>query len=317
MRISPDYAEAHANLGAALTPTDAEEAIRRAGEGRRTGAGLGEGAIQSGRRLRRQRRAAGRRRRSSSCGRSWRSLRRLRGHTSRSARRFCRRARSLKPIDELNEAARLEPNSGESHYQLGLALARAGRKEEAAAALRKGRELVLSRRSQSERESRCRRRPRRGGERRSGAAPRPSSGTPSSSVPIVRSAPLSRGRAGEARRPARRQRRLPKGARTESSGCVRESESLEKLVRRPRTAQWTTPARWRRLEDYIRQAKYKEVEALLTDYVKERPTSSWGWYALGYSQFAQQKIGESISRSRSRSSSISATPRLTRFSAAI
>ena len=26
----------------------------------------------------------------------------------------------------------------------------------------------------------------------------------------------------------------------------------------------------------------------------EQPQSSWGWYALGYSQFAQQKIGESI-----------------------
>src|SRR5207253_1915270 len=27
---------------------------------------------------------------------------------------------------------------------------------------------------------------------------------------------------------------------------------------------------------------------------KEHPKSSWGWYALGYSQFAQRKIGESI-----------------------
>ena len=28
--------------------------------------------------------------------------------------------------------------------------------------------------------------------------------------------------------------------------------------------------------------------------MKQRPNSSWGWYALGYSLFAQQKIGESI-----------------------
>ena len=28
--------------------------------------------------------------------------------------------------------------------------------------------------------------------------------------------------------------------------------------------------------------------------MKERPKSSWGWYALGYSLFAQQKIGDSI-----------------------
>ena len=30
------------------------------------------------------------------------------------------------------------------------------------------------------------------------------------------------------------------------------------------------------------------------DYVQTRPASSWGWYALGYSQFAQKKIGEAI-----------------------
>ena len=47
-------------------------------------------------------------------------------------------------IAELQEAARLEPASGEAHYQLGLALARAGRKEEAAAELEKGRELVAA-----------------------------------------------------------------------------------------------------------------------------------------------------------------------------
>ena len=43
---------------------------------------------------------------------------------------------------ELQEAARLEPKSGEAHYQLGLALARAGRKEEASAELARGRALV-------------------------------------------------------------------------------------------------------------------------------------------------------------------------------
>ena len=34
--------------------------------------------------------------------------------------------------------------------------------------------------------------------------------------------------------------------------------------------------------------------AAVPQYVTERPASTWGWYALGYSQFAQQKIGESI-----------------------
>ena len=41
----------------------------------------------------------------------------------------------------MQEAARLDPSSGETHYQLGLALARAGKKDDAAVELAKGREL--------------------------------------------------------------------------------------------------------------------------------------------------------------------------------
>jgi tetratricopeptide (TPR) repeat protein len=47
-------------------------------------------------------------------------------------------------------------------------------------------------------------------------------------------------------------------------------------------------------EDYIRERRFQEVEHLLVAYVKERPKSSWGWYALGYSRFAQQKVAQSI-----------------------
>jgi tetratricopeptide (TPR) repeat protein len=54
------------------------------------------------------------------------------------------------------------------------------------------------------------------------------------------------------------------------------------------------PARVAELEGYIRDGKYADVEPLLAEYVKEHQRSSWGWYALGYSQFAQQKIGDSI-----------------------
>jgi tetratricopeptide (TPR) repeat protein len=57
------------------------------------------------------------------------------------------------------------------------------------------------------------------------------------------------------------------------------------------------------LENYIRENRYKEVEPLLASYVKEHPNSSWGWYALGYSQFAQKEIGESV-KSLSRSLSL-------------
>jgi tetratricopeptide (TPR) repeat protein len=53
-------------------------------------------------------------------------------------------------------------------------------------------------------------------------------------------------------------------------------------------------ARIAEFEADIRAGRFAEVEPRLAAYVKERPSSSWGWYALGYSQFAQQKIGESI-----------------------
>jgi len=48
------------------------------------------------------------------------------------------------------------------------------------------------------------------------------------------------------------------------------------------------------LEGYIREGRFAEVEPLVTAYVTEHPNSAWGWYALGYAQFAQKKIGASI-----------------------
>ena len=54
------------------------------------------------------------------------------------------------------------------------------------------------------------------------------------------------------------------------------------------------PTRTSELNLYFREGKYEEVEPLMAAYVKEHPKSSWGWYALGYSRFAQKKIGESI-----------------------
>jgi len=47
-------------------------------------------------------------------------------------------------------------------------------------------------------------------------------------------------------------------------------------------------------EGYIRQSRFSELEPLLADYLMVHPKSSWAWYALGYCQFAQKKIGDSI-----------------------
>ena len=54
------------------------------------------------------------------------------------------------------------------------------------------------------------------------------------------------------------------------------------------------PKRVAEFEAYFRQGRFQEVEPLLSAYVAQSPKSSWGWYALGYSLFAQQKIGASI-----------------------
>ena len=69
---------------------------------------------------------------------------------------------------------------------------------------------------------------------------------------------------------------------------------LEELTRPAASAD--DPARIAEVEGYIREGKFADAEPVLAAYVKERPASSWGWYALGYSLFAQQKIGESIKR---------------------
>jgi tetratricopeptide (TPR) repeat protein len=66
------------------------------------------------------------------------------------------------------------------------------------------------------------------------------------------------------------------------------------------------PSKVSEFENYIRESRYSEVEPLLASYVKEHPDSSWGWYALGYSQFAQRKIGDSI-KSLAQSLSLDAT----------
>ena len=69
VRLDPDYAEAHANLGAALTPTDPEAAIRELEQAVALAPTLRQGAIQSRDGLRLQLERADRRKRSSSCER--------------------------------------------------------------------------------------------------------------------------------------------------------------------------------------------------------------------------------------------------------
>jgi Flp pilus assembly protein TadD len=194
-------------------------------------------------------------------------------------------------VTSLREAVRLQPDDGEPHYQLGLALARAGQKEEAAAELKKGRELVAA------------------GDRRQNANLDVAEGR----------AALDEGNLEQAAAKFRHAIELQPelavahgllGATLEKQGdaagataAYRKAldlnpsdsvakQSLDRLAHA--SAGSDDPARQSELEAYVRQEKYQEVEPLLAGYVRDHPTSTLGWYALGYSQFAQQKIGESI-----------------------
>ena len=263
VRIDPGYADAHANLGAALTTTDAEEAIRE----------LEKAVALAPRSVNAQFNLAAAY--GASPGRGSRTeieqLRKVIDLAPAFARARLALGRALLQeasvpgaIVELQEAARLESNSGEAHYQLGLALARAGRKEEAAVELQKGRELVAA----DDRDQNV-------------------------ILDIAEGrAALEKGdldlAAAKFRHASQLQPQSPEARRLLAS-------VLEKRTAPAPDASGADDANRRaEFENSIRKGQFKEVEARLADYVKERPGSSWGWYALGYSLFAQQKIGESI-----------------------
>jgi tetratricopeptide (TPR) repeat protein len=258
VRISPDYADAHDNLGAALTSTNVKEAI---GE-------LEKAVALAPTSAKAQFNLAVAYGSSSSLGpaKEVEQLRKVIALAPTFARAHLALGKALlqdgKVIDAvtaLEEAARLEPQSGESHYQLGLALARAGRADEAAAQIKKGRDLVA-------------------------AADR----NQNANLDIVEGrAALEKGDLEQAAARFRHAIQL----RPDSSDAQRYLALVEE---KQGDAGKDDPARVAELEGYIRNGKFKEVESLLGEYVKERPKSSWGWYALGYSLFAQQKIGDSI-----------------------
>ena len=194
-------------------------------------------------------------------------------------------------IDHLQQAAKLEPDNGEAHYQLGLALARAGRKDEATAELQKGRDLVAA----SDRNQNARMDLADGHAALArGDLPEAASklrraiqlGPPSAEAQAALGATLEQQRDADGAVAA--YRKALELNPTEPGAA----EGLQRLTHISiETDDWDPVQAF---EEQIRQGRFKDVEPLLTDYVSTHPTSSWAWYALGYSQFAQQKIGESI-----------------------
>ena len=226
--------------------------------------------------------------RSISCGVSSPWIQGSRVPTLRSGRRCSRKVADA--LAELQEAARLEPENGEAQYQLGLALARAGRSDEAAGALKKGRDLVAA------------------ADRRQNATLDLAAGRTAFAKGDLDEAAASLRRA-IALQPDAAGAQRDLGAVLERQGNAEGAaaayrhalalnpadraakDSLHRLTSRS-TAD--DPGRVAEFERYIRDARYKELEPLAAGYVTDRPKSAWGWYVLGYSLFAQQKIGESI-----------------------
>jgi tetratricopeptide (TPR) repeat protein len=290
VRISPDYADAHANLGAALTPTDPDEAIREL----QKAVSLAPNSVKAQFNLAV---AYG----SSPRGGADREIEQLRkvlelapsfarAHVSL-GKALLSAGKAADAIDELRRAVSLESENGEAHYQLGLALARAGRNDDATAELQKGRELVAA----------ADRRQNANLDIAEGRAALDSGDLDKAAARFRHAIDLSPASAEAHRDLGTALERQGKAA--DASAAFRQALELNPgdAAARSHLAALTTasvggddPARVRQFEEYVRQAKYKELEPLAAEYVKARASSAWGWYVLGYTLFAQQKIGESI-----------------------
>ena len=292
IRLSPGYADAHANLGAILTATDVAEAIHELEKAIELQPGLLRAhynlAIAYG---------------SSPKHGSDREIQQLQKLLALDAnypradfalgKALLRKGNVPDAVTHLERAARLEPQFGEAHYQLGLALTRAGRSQEAAVSLQKGRDLVAS------------------GELKQNILLDIDEGKAALEKGDLDNA-LAKFRRVLKARPDLAEVHYQVGLALVRKGDTGDAEAsfrkaielapahtaakqeLDRIV----AAKFWTPvddsSQVAALERYILDSKFVEAQPLLEAYVKARPNSSWGWYALGYSLFAQRKITESV-----------------------
>jgi tetratricopeptide (TPR) repeat protein len=309
IRLRPGYADAHANLGAVLMLSDVAEAI---GELERA-LSLDPALIKAQFNL------------AEAYGNSPRygvakqieQLRKIISIAPDFARAHLALGKALlhdakisDAIAELRDATRLDPTSGEAHYQLGLALARSGRQEEAAAEVKRGRELSSAneRNQNAEVDISEGRAALQKGELQEAEAKfrhaiklQPNSpvaqhllgmtlekegDTENAVIAYQKALDLNPGDLS-ARQSVNRLKPSEAPDQTSASTGLADSANESKTAE-------DNPAKISEVENYIREGRYREVEPLIASYVTEHPNSSWGWYALGYSQFAQKKIGDSI-----------------------
>ena len=290
LRIRPDYADAHANLGTVLIPTDSREAVR---EFQRAVA-LAPGLLKAQFNLA----VAYGSDPSSGPAKEIEQLRKVVATEPNFARARLALGKALlsdgkveESIGELREAVRLEPQNTKAHYQLGLALARAGQKDEAIAELQKSRELASSddRRQNADLDIAEGRVALDKGELDQAAAKfRHAVELQPESSDAQHFLGVALEKEGDAQGAAAAYRK----AVGFNPGDVFAREKVQLLSKDQALADDSQGIA--EFEGYIRAGRFQEVEPLLAAYVNEHPKTSWGWYALGYSQFAQRKIGESI-----------------------
>lgn len=301
IRIRPDYGEAHGNLGAALMITDVEGAIPELEKA----VTLDPSSVEA------QFNLAEAYGNSPSHGlaKQIEQLQKVVALTPTFARAHLALGKALlqdgkrdQAIAQLQEATRLAPESGESHYQLGLALARAGKQADASVELQKGRQLSAAddRNQNASLDISEGRAAFQKGEFEQAAAKfqhairlEPQSSIAYRDLAMVLEKQGDRASAAAAY----------KKAVDLNPGDLPSRESLQRLTpsdtpgvapSRPTAAEGDDSERISAFEGYIREGRFQEVDPLLTAYLTEHPNSSWGWYALGYSEFAQKKIGASI-----------------------
>jgi tetratricopeptide (TPR) repeat protein len=299
VRLAPDYVDALTNLGAALTPTDTAAAILHLEKA----AALAPGSVNAQFNLAMAYGAST----DHGVKKEIEQLRKVAGLAPAFARAHLALGKALlrdgqlpDAVKALEEAVRLDPQVGEAHYQLGLALNRAGRREDAAAALKKGRELV----SADDRQQNA------ALDIAEGRAALEAGNLPEAVAKFqlaIKRLPESaeahrhlgealekQGDAAGASAAYEKALELNPGAGAARQGLDRLAASRAAAPSTPPTPGVDDPVLMAELEGYVRDGRFTEVEPLLVDYVGKRPKSSWGWYALGYSYYAQKKIGESI-----------------------
>jgi Flp pilus assembly protein TadD len=295
IRLQPQYADAHANLGAVLTATDPAAAIEELETAVRLqpgslsanfnlavayGLSAEHGALREIEQLKKVVEL------DPGFGRARVAL----------GKALLRTGAAAEAIVHLQEAIKLNPGQGEAHYQLGLALTRERRVEEARAALEKGRQLIAA----SQRDQNATLDLSEG--RQALAA-----GQFDHAVSKFRQVAKAKPDAAEAHYYlglALARRGDATAARTSLLKALDLNpwhagarESLDRLRAHPTGDDPKTVAL---VEEQIRGRKLQEAAAGLDAYLRQHPDSSWGWYALGYVQFGQQKIGDAI-RSLARS----------------